>query len=215
MTAPAAARALLVAAVCAGAGCMPRPRPVDFSDAPREYVSKDYPDVYDRWTRQGVTRHDVDIAIEAWATFKSWDYREAYIEHYATLYNLSEADRRELRDAQMESYKTAYEFHVTAQSSTYKWNDLERKSSPWRISLIDGLGNELTPEYVRLEKLPPMYEIEFFPSKGPFTRSYAVRFLKPTPGDRNEPEFVGPRTGSLILRLASPLGRVDLTWQGG
>ena len=201
---------LAVLAACGTA----KPPLVDFSETPRDYRSKDYTDVYQRWTRHGLVRRDIaDSALEAWATFKGWDFREAYVEHYADIYNLPDGDRSALRTAQLESCRAAYEFHVVAQSTNYKWNDLEKRSSPWRVTLVDGLGHELAPESVRLDKLPDAYEVEFFPAKGPFTRTYGIRFLKPPPVDGKEPDFVGPRTGSLTLRIASPVGRIELTWQ--
>ena len=73
---------------------------------------------------------------------------------------------------------------------------------------------ELAPESVRLDKLPDAYEVEFFPAKGPFTRTYGIRFVKPPAVDGKEPDFVGASTGSLTLRIASPVGRIELTWQG-
>jgi hypothetical protein len=195
-------------------GCAaPKPIIVDFSEVQREYRSIDYQEVYNRWTRHQVVRHEIaDNALEAWATMKSWDYREAYVEHYAAIYNLSETDKSALRAAQLESSRDAYEFHVTAQSTNYKWNDLEKRSSAWKVTLVDGAGHELAPESVRLEKLPDPYEIEFFPAKGPFTRSYVIRFVKPAAADGKEPDFLGPRTGSLTLRIASPVGRLELIW---
>jgi hypothetical protein len=206
----AAAFSMALAAGCA----TPAPKVVDFSETRRDYRSKDYPDVYSRWTRHDVARRDVDAALEVWATFKSWDFREAYIEHYAAIYSLSDAEREALRGVQHESFRAAFEFHLAVQSTTYKWNDLEKKSSAWRLTLVDALGHELAPEYVKLEKLPEPYELEFFPAKTPFTRSYAVRFSRPAEGKAGDFVVEG-RSGSLLLRIASPLGRVELPWQGG
>ena len=105
-----------------------------------------------------------------------------------------------------------YEFHVTVESTNYKWNDLEKRNSAWRVTLVDGLGHELAPEGVKLEKLPDPYEVEFFPNKGPFTRSYGVRFPRAS-ADGKTADFAGSSTGSLILRIASPVGRIELSWQ--
>ncbi|HEX3698072.1 MAG TPA: hypothetical protein VH374_22065 [Polyangia bacterium] len=212
-----AAALALAASVAACAAS--KPKPVDFSEAPRSYVNKDYPAVYNRWTRHDRALNEVDVvdvALEVWGTFKSWDYRQAYIEHYAAIYSLSQADRSLLRQAQMDSFRQAYEFHLTAQSANYKWNDLEKKDSAWRITLVDGLGHELAPEYVRVERLPDAYESDFFPAKTPFTKSYAVRF--PASGSSDivgggSTEFAGAKSGSLTLRIASPIGRVELGWQ--
>ena len=50
----------------------------------------------------------------------------------------------------------------------------------------------------------------FFPDKTPFTRGYAIRFDAPAdPGT-----FAGAKSGSLTLRIASPMGRIELEWRG-
>jgi hypothetical protein len=183
---------------------------VDFSETPRNYVAKDYGDIYERWTRHDFAQRDVEKALEVWATFKSWDFREAFIEHYAAAYSLSDADRGTLRAAQKNALHEAYEFHVTAQSANYKWNDLEKASSPWRITLLDALGHELPPEAakIKVEKFPDAFEREFFPAKTPFSRTYTVRFVPPPNVD-----FTGISSGSIILRFSSPVGRIELTWR--
>lgn len=212
----AGALLLLVAATAASCAA-PKPTLVDFSDKPRSYTTGDYGEVYRRWTRYERSLLDADVALEAWVTFKSWDFREAYVEHYASIYSLSPADRAVLRQAQLDRYRQAYEFHVTAQSANYRWNDLEKKNSAWRVTLVDGLGHELTPEYVHVEKLPDAYEIEFFPAKTPFTKTYAIRFPLTGASDTGTgggpSEFVGGRSGSVTLRIASPIGHLDLVWQ--
>ena len=70
---------------------------------------------------------EVEKALEVWATYKSWDFREAYVERYAAIYSLSDADRsRRCGTRSGTRFSKAYEFHVTAQSANYKWNDLEK-----------------------------------------------------------------------------------------
>jgi hypothetical protein len=201
----AAVAAVALASACSGE----KQVAVDFSETPRDYVAKDYERVYERWTRHQTAFLDVDVALEVWATYKSWDFREAYIEHYAQIYALSDADEKTLRESQRDVAQTAYEFHVTAQASNYKWNDLEKESSAWRATLVDALGHELTPEYVKVVKLPDAYESEFFPKRTPFTKTYAIRF--DVPADANA--FAGGKSGAITLRLASPIGRVDLEWR--
>jgi len=183
---------------------------VDFSETSRNYVSNDYGEVYERWTRHDFAMHDVEKALEVWVTFKSWDFREAFVERYSSIYSLSDADRTTLRKAQRDALHQAYEFHVTAQSANYKWNDLEKSSSPWRVTLLDALGHELAPEAgsIKIEKLPDAYEREFFPAKNPFSKTYSVRFVPHANSD-----FLGMSSGSVVLRIASPLGRIELSWR--
>ncbi|HEX3903637.1 MAG TPA: hypothetical protein VH853_12360 [Polyangia bacterium] len=183
---------------------------VDFSETPRDYLAGDYQSVYQRWTRHDYASLDrVDKSLEVWATFKSWDFREAFIENYAAIYSLSDAKRAELRQGQRDLYHVAYEFHVTAQSANWDWNDLEKANTPWVVTLVDALGHELPSERVQIQKLPDAFEREFFPAKTPFSKTYKVRFIMPAPGG----DFAGVRSGSLTLRFASPIGRIDLVWK--
>lgn len=185
---------------------------VDFSETPREYVAKDYHDVYERWTRHQQALHEVDIALEAWATFKSWDFREAYVERYASIYSLPDPERATLRKAQLEAYRHTYEFSVSALSASFKWNDLDKATSAWRVTLVDALGHELTPSEIKVQKLPEAYEMLFFPAKEQFNKvfmkTYLIKFAVPSTG-----EFLGAKSGSITLRIASPIGRLEMTWQ--
>jgi hypothetical protein len=204
------ARGLMVAVAFVTASCaMQKQVRVDFSETPRDYLPVDYQGVYERWTRHDYSSRDFDKSLEVWATFKSWDFRESYIEKYASIYSLSDVKRNELRQAQREAYQQAFEFHVTAQSQNYDWNDLEKANTPWRVTLLDAVGRELPSERVRVEKLPDAYEREFFPAKTPFSKTYSIRFNMPAPGG----DFTGVRSGSLTLRFASPIGRIDLLWK--
>ena len=204
----ACARGWALALVLVGGCAVQKQVRVDFSESQREYLPRDYAGVYQRWTRHDYAEHQVDKSLEVWGTFKSWEFREAYIALYASIYSLSDTDRNKLRQSQHEAYQQAYEFHVTAQSARWEWNDLEKPSSPWRVTLLDALGHELSAEKVRVEKLPDAYERQFFPSKTPFTKTYSIRFLAPP-----DAEFAGVKSGELILRFESPIGRVELHWQ--
>jgi len=204
-------RGALVVVAAAVAACQSdKAARVDFSETERNYIATDYGEVYERWTRHDFAMKDVDKALEVWVTFKSWDFREAFVERYASIYSLSDADRTMLRNAQRDALHGAYEFHLTAQSANYKWNDLEKTSSPWRVTLLDALGHELPRETgtIKVEKLPDAYEREFFPAKNPFTKTYSVRFVPPPNSD-----FTGLRSGAIILRIVSPVGSIELPWR--
>jgi hypothetical protein len=197
-----------------GGGCgASRPKPVDFAEVTRQYSAQDYPEVFQRWTRHGKLVRDVGTVIEVWSTYKSWDFRQAYIEQYAEVYNLNAADRRALQQAQLQAARTTYEFHVVAQSTEFEWNDLEQKDSVWKVTLLDGRGGELAPEALTVEKLPDLYEMRFFPSRTHFSRTYTVRFPRST-GD-GDGRFLGATSGRLLLRVAGPLGRAEVDWVAG
>jgi hypothetical protein len=184
---------------------------VDFSDARRNYQPQDYSQVLGSWTRHTkLVRLDIGTVIEMWGTFKSWDFRQAYIEQYAQVYSLSEGDRTALYAAELEASRQSYEFHVAVQSTSFKWNDLEKEESPWRVSLVDGTGAEIFPASITVEKLPELYETQFFPNKTEFSRTYRIRFNRT---EADSAGFAGPGSGRLILRVASPMGKAELVWQ--
>ncbi len=186
------------------------PSPVSFSDATRDYRPTDYLSVYENWTRHAkLWQWDVGTLIEAWATYKSWDFRQAYVAQYASIYE--DSDRAAILRSQLEASRASYEFHVAVQTTTDQWNDLERKNTPWRVTLLDATGAELGPTSIQVVKLPELYESKFFPSRTEFTRSYEISFAHPSNGGQ---PFAGPASGRLILRFASPMGRIELVWDG-
>jgi hypothetical protein len=201
----------LSAALLDGGCGSSRPKPVDFAEVTHRYQAKDYPEVFQRWTRHGKLVKDVGTVIEMWSTYKSWDFRQAYIEQYAEAYNLSATDRRALEQAQLQAARTSYEFHVVAQSTDYKWNDLEQKDSVWKVTLLDATGSEVLPEGLIAEKLPELYEMRFFPTRTDFSRTYTVRFPRSTA--EGAARFLGSASGRLVLRVAGPLGRAEVGWE--
>ncbi len=193
------------------AGCATSRLPVvDFSERTKSYRPDDYPAVFEAWTRHGKLVLDVGTAMEIWATFESWDFRQAYVAKYAKVYDLSDDEREELLKSQKEIARAVYEIHLVAQSTNDKWNDLDRRSSPWRITLLDGTGAELAPTSIKLEKLPEMYESEFFPTRTLFSKTYTVKFARPVGASA---PFIGSRSGRIILRMDSPIGKVEVTWE--
>jgi hypothetical protein len=148
--------------------------------------------------------------IETWAVYKSWDFRQAYIERYAKIYSLSDTEKAALYHTQREAERQTYEFHVAVQMTNYKWNDLDKDTSPWRISLVDGAGAEIAPRRVELLKLPELYETQFFPNKTEFSQTYLIRFSR---AEADAAGFAGPSTGRIMLRIASPLAKNELVWE--
>jgi hypothetical protein len=189
---------------------MSRPASVDFSETTKNYRDEEYQPTFDAWTRHAKLVQDVGTVMEVWATFKSWEYRQAYIAKFAKVYDLADGEREQLAKAQKETARAVYEIHLVAQSTADKWTDLERRTSPWRLTLIDGTGAELAPTSIKVEKLPELYETAFFPTRTSFSRTFTLRFVRP---EGSGESFVGPQSGRMILRIASPLGKVEVVWE--
>jgi hypothetical protein len=201
--------AALIVGAALGACASSRPQIVDFSEKTKSYRASDYPAVYAAWTRHAKHIEDVGTVLEIWATFKSWDFRQAWVAKYAKVYDLADDERASLTKSELATARAVYEIHLVAQSTNDRWNDLSSKRSPWRLTLLDGTGAELAPTSIKVERYPDAYESVFFPARTPFSKTYTVRFVRPEGGEA----FVGPQSGGLVLRVASPVGKVEVTWE--
>ena len=202
----------LACAICVLAiGCATsRPPAVDFSEASKTYRSEDYKAVFEAWTRHAKMVEEIGTVMEIWATLKSWDFRQAYLAKYAKVYDLADGERDQLAKSLKETAHAVYEIHLVAQSTNDRWNDFDRRTSPWRITLLDGTGAELAPASIKVEKLPEVYENEFFPTHTLFSRTYTLKFVLP---EGSGESFTGPASGRMILRIASPIGKVEVVWE--
>ena len=202
----------LACAICVLAiGCATsRPPAVDFSEASKTYRSEDYKAVFEAWTRHAKMVEEIGTVMEIWATLKSWDFRQAYLAKYAKVYDLADGERDQLAKSLKETAHAVYEIHLVAQSTNDRWNDFDRRTSPWRITLLDGTGAELAPASIKVEKLPEVYENEFFPTHTLFSRTYTLKFVLP---EGSGESFAGPESGRMTLRIASPIGKVEVVWE--
>lgn len=201
------------AAILCATGCRSgQPMLVDFSETSRNFLASDYAEVFNRWTRhERLVSANEGTIIELWGTLKSWEFREAYVEKYAQVYALSPSDKATLLASELKKSKTGFELHLTVQTSDYRSNDLEKRESPWRLSLVDGTGDEIFKNEIESLRLPVPYEEAFFPEKTSFSRSYGVIFDRESTNEAAQ--FGGAASGEITLRVRGPLGGVELTWQ--
>jgi len=210
VTARGLLRAVTLAALLGGCASS-TPRYVDFSDASHNYRAEDYEKVFTNWSRhaKAVVVYQGTV-IETWGLYKSWEFRQAYVERYARIYNLSDTEKAALLNSQRQAARQSYEFHVAVQMTNYKWNDLDKATSPWRISLVDGAGAELAPRRIELLKLPELYESQFFPNRTEFSQTYLIRCRR---AEVEAAGFKGPSSGRITLRIVSPLAKNEIVWQ--
>jgi hypothetical protein len=170
-------------------------------------MSAEYLTVLNRWTRSQTVYSQFETRAHISATYRSPEFKEAYLREYASLYQLDEAEKKARREIQ-ESLKSDFEeFIFYAYIPEKASNDFDRQGSIWSIFLIGAKGERIDPVEVR--RIDPMTPIitEFYPYANPYYGiCYQLRFPPLTK--------IGFAAGPLRLVFASVIGKVELEFGG-
>jgi hypothetical protein len=173
-------------------------------DEPRSYdqVTRD-------WTREDKLVSDFDAVIEVHATFKSPEWRTAYVARVAKLQSLQEEERAALLEAQKQAAAKHHEFELLVSTYNPKENDLQKGArSQWRIVLADDQGNEVTPANVKRDRRPRAVIESLFPTVPDFAEAYEVKFPR-------DAEVLRPDAKKFTLTLSGVRGAVKMVWADG
>ena len=203
------ARAAVLTLLGLAVSCQPElPKPVNLSEVTRSYRSREYRRVLDRWTRSGRITKTFDMVLDASATFKSWDFRQAYIAKFVEAYKITGRERDTMSDRELSDARQTYEVFFSAATSKYEWTDFSEKNSIWRVKLLDDKQREVRPIEIKRVKDPHAHLETFFPYVQMFSRQYLIRFPQTLDGQ----PLLTPDTKYFVLRFAGPLGTLDLRW---
>lgn len=167
----------------------------------------DYDDVVSEWTRKGELRADYQEVCELTATLKSSAWRAAHAVRLAENRGLvGEAKAQLLQQAQADAVSAPYELEIMLTTWDRRENDIDRgKKSSWRVVLIDEAGHEIEPLEIVKDRRPVFVVRAEFPAFGEFATPYIARFPRTTP-------IFGPKAKQVRLRMSSPRGGVEVTW---
>jgi len=198
---------ILVAAAFLMTACGSPAKPVRFSDAWPDKVSS-YESTSKSWTRRGLLRASFadqgSQLVELYATFLSTEWRAAYVERQTKLRKLSPGSRDSLEQDQKKLASQGYVVELLVTTYHPSHNDLHRDGSIWRVSLIDGNGNEIAAEKVEKDRRPRELIAADFRKFGEFAEAYQVTFPR-------APELLTGK--SFALRMGSSLGTVEVDWK--
>lgn len=197
---------LALAVIC---GCSYGNKVVSLDPPAKAPSPKEYVDQVKRWTRHGDLRFDFDATMIADATFHAPEFHSAYISKYLDVYKVSEGAKAQVAST-IPSYPDSYEFHLETQAHTWEVNELKPPKSMWRITLIDDKGREVQSSEVKLETTRPEFLQTFYPYTGIFSRPWRVLFPRVL---ADGTPLVGPETKTLTMRIAGPVGAIDLVWR--
>lgn len=199
-------RAVLAAACLAAAtGCVAQAQPVAMTSAwPDE--TRAYDDVVRDWSQNASLVEYFDKVIEVTATFKSPEWRAAWVEYQATRQKLPDGERAALLDQEKRDDAAHYELLLIVSTYEGRENDLQKgDKSIWRVALIDGNGSQVTPTSIKRDRRPAKVIRALHPGMNDFAEVYVVKFPRTI-------DVLGGKQFS--LRVSGPRGAVELVWRG-
>lgn len=186
------------------AGCTRRPV------SPPSQERSSYYQTLDEWTRSTKVFEGFESRLYIYATYKSMDFRKAYIDEYAERYQLEDDYKNALLERESLLNQKYNEFFISAFTPVDEWNDFDKRGSIWRLYLSDNNGLRVEPLEIRkVDSKDPVYG-EFFPFLDPWSRGYLVRF------PRYDYKGRGPigeeKSEYLKLTVTGIKGRGELVW---
>ncbi len=187
------ARAWVVLAALAAAGCHPR-QPVPLT---RE---GEWAAVRDAATRRFILYDNFDHRATATATYLSLPVREARSRRLAEWLGWTEPELQASLAQERKEYAAGEEFLVAFFTADWRSTDLAAPRSVWRIAVtVDG-ATVLASKATSLDQNPNL--VGLFPYIGPFDVVYRVQVPRPASGALAGRAFV--------LELSSALGKLPL-----
>ncbi len=170
-------------------------------------ISKTYLDSLNSWTRREIVYSQFETKIQISATYKGHAFNKAYLEEYASVYKLTEAEKKRREDTQAGFSSEYREFIFYASLPDKEANDFEKHNSVWSVFLIDENGKRKEHIEIRkIEKISPVME-EFFPYINKYYGTcYVIKF--PPASDGKTDEAVRP----IKLVVTGVLGKIELSW---
>ncbi|MBW2260332.1 MAG: hypothetical protein JRG91_00045 [Deltaproteobacteria bacterium] len=206
-----ARRHLAVAACLLAVAC--GPLPVSLSDGPQSFGSKDYERVFDHWTRekQVFNLDTMENPLTVSATFRSWQFRQAFVERYADDYRLDADSRAALLEEQRRDWEAWNEFLVASTATNQKWADFSREDSAWVMALTNDLGQEVAlASLEKVSKPSPMLRT-YYPFITVYRKTFVLRF--PRVLEDGAMPVLSSGIGSFSLVFSGALGRAELEWK--
>ena len=197
------APAILIAWALAAAGCGGSSPPAS---------ADDYEDVTEKWTRHGRDHADthgelvIEQTIDVFATFKSPEWRAAYIAYLTEREDLSPAAVAELTEKSKAEAAAGYEVELLVATYDRRANDLQKGArSTWRVALVDDAGVEIVASEVKRDRRPTSEIKAEFPELGGFHSPYVARFPRTV-------DLLRPEARKFKLKVTSTQGGVTMVW---
>ena len=194
---------LIGATACSLAPPVVGERPAGVKDSQAESA---YHTALERYTDRGEVYDLLNTRMFAAATFQSWPFREARVHRLALYQVLPPVVEQQHLAEERSEFESFHEFFFGAHVNNYRFDDFDRPNSIWRIVLVTG-PVETTPVSVLRIGRSNLSMRAIYPYMDEFWVAYRIRFPRKTlDGDA----VIQPGTSTVLLRVASTLGKVEM-----
>lgn len=172
---------------------------------------KTYFTVLNQWTKNQKVYENLETKLYVYATYKSWQWRQSYIDEYVKRYMMDALQKENIIAREKETDEKFNEFFLSIYTPDLKWNDFDKKDSIWNIYMEDEKGERVSPiEITKVDENNPIIR-EFFPYMDLWSYGYTVKFPKYMPAGK-EP-FPSPSSKSIRLIITGAAGKAKLEWK--
>lgn len=164
--------------------------------------------VLDRWSRGDKVYEGLEARLYMNATYKTIEFRKAYIDRYAKGYELSPERVKSLMERETEQSLAYNEFFFTAFTPEEALNDFAEKDSVWQIYLEDAKGNRAKPlSIIAVSNSEPVLR-EIFPYFDLWSKAYTIQF----PKYADNGDEISPDSGPVKIIVTGVMGKGEMTW---
>lgn len=135
-----------------------------------------YKEALKRWTAEARVYRGFETIYLATGTYRSADFRRAYVRKYAQDYHLDAAAKARMLGDELAMADKSLEFILAVYAAEKKKINLDSRDSLWRVYLEgEGLDRQ-SPIEIRSLKKEQVRLKEFYPYISPWVEVYRVRF---------------------------------------
>ncbi len=182
-----------------------------FLESADPYHTETYKNICEEWSREARIHRGLEVELIVSATFKSEEFRRAYVDEYAKAYKLTPDQKGQFMEDQLEAATQAHEFLIASFVPEKKWDDFDKADSMWKLYLLNDGNERVVPVEVRKVKRQDAVTPHFFPYVTPWKSTYIVRFPCSIP-TTNQP-LVKDNTKGIKLVITSVLGTAEMGWK--
>ena len=213
---PAVAVAMAASIAAGAGGCASSSQPAVQLTEQWPAAAGDYREVSQKWTRRAREHSGpdpsqgriTDQTLALIATFKSPEWRAAYVKFRAAQYRLPPSEVAAMTEREKADAAKTYEVELLVATYDRRLNELQRgRRSVWRIALVDSAGAEIVASEIQRDRRPRSEIIADFPQLGDFHQAYVARFPHTV-------DLLRPDAGKFSLKMTSSQVGVELVWAG-